>query len=78
LQEGIGFDAKIVAIADLMKGSLYHPDGLDLHQVLHTVKNTGRLDEYPSTPGLIRGWDSFQTIRQSNADTIVEMTFTDI
>lgn len=26
----------------------------------------------------MRGWDSFQTIRESNADTIVEVTFTDV
>lgn len=28
LRNGIGFDAKIVAISDVMKGSIYNPDGL--------------------------------------------------
>lgn len=42
------------------------------------MKETGRLDGYPESPSLIRGWDSFQTIRESNADTIIEMTFTDV
>ncbi|MEW9667445.1 homoserine dehydrogenase [Ammoniphilus sp. 3BR4] len=78
LQQELGFDAKIVAISDLMKGSLYHPKGLDLNAALDAVKETGKLDAYPDTPGLIRGWDSFQTIRESNADTIVEITFTDV
>jgi homoserine dehydrogenase len=73
-----GLDAKIVAISDVMKGSLYHPEGLNIAEVLQVVKETGKLDEYSDQPGLIRGWDSFQTIRESNADTIVEITFTDV
>jgi homoserine dehydrogenase len=78
LSSGVGFDGKIVAISDMLKGSLYHPEGLDLAQALKVVRETGKLDEYPDTPGLIRGWDSFQTIRESNAETIVEITFTDV
>ncbi|MBH0332707.1 homoserine dehydrogenase [Brevibacillus brevis] len=78
LYANVGFEAKVVAISDLMKGSLYHPDGLDLSLALRIVGETGSLQGYPDTPGLIKGWDSFQTIRESNADTIVEMTFTDI
>lgn len=73
-----GFDAKIVAISDLMKGSIYDPEGLDIREALKAVKETGKFDAYPDTPGLVRGWDSFQTIRESNADTIVEITFTDV
>lgn len=30
LRSGLGLDAKIVAISDVMKGSLYHPEGLDI------------------------------------------------
>lgn len=78
LRRGLDFDAKIVAISDVMKGSLYHPEGLDILHALQAVKEMGKLDHYPETPGLIRGWDSFQTIRESNADTIVEVTFTDV
>lgn len=78
LENELGFDTKVVAISDLMKGSIYHPEGLDLKEALKAVKETGKLDAYPDSPGLIRGWDSFQTIRDSNADTIVEITFTDV
>lgn len=78
LRNGIGFDAKIVAISDVMKGSIYNPDGLDITEVLRVVKEMGKLDGYPESPSLIRGWDSFQTIRESNADTIIEITFTDV
>lgn len=73
-----GFEAKVVAISDFRKGSLYHPQGLDLEVVLETVQTTGSLDGYPNTDGLITGWDSLQTIMQSNADTIVEVSYTDV
>lgn len=78
LRSGYNFDAKIVAISDVMKGSLYDPKGLDLSLALQAVKETGKLDSYPETPSLVRGWDSFRTIRESNADTVVEITFTDV
>jgi homoserine dehydrogenase len=78
LRSGFNFDAKIVAISDVMKGSLYDPKGLDLSLALQAVKETGKLDSYPETPSLVKGWDSFQTIRESNADTVVEITFTDV
>jgi homoserine dehydrogenase len=78
LQEKLGFEAQIVAISGLSKGSLYHPDGLDTAKLLEVVKRTGKLDEYPDTPGLQRGWDSLKTIQESNADSIVEVSYTDI
>ncbi|ATG75505.1 homoserine dehydrogenase [Zobellella denitrificans] len=77
LREGLGFDARIVAVSDLMKGSLYHPHGLDIPELLKAVRTTGSLDSYPDEPGLVRGRDSFDTIRESNADTVVELTYTD-
>jgi len=78
LRRQFGLDANIVAISDVMKGSIYHPEGLNIAEVLQVVKETGKLDAYPDTPGLVRGWDSYQTIRESNAHTIVEITCTDV
>jgi len=78
LRRGIGFDAQVVAVSDLMKGSLYHSAGLDVAKLLEVVQETGNLDDYPDSPELQRGRDSFQTICESNADTIVEVSFTDI
>ncbi|AJY74379.1 homoserine dehydrogenase [Paenibacillus beijingensis] len=78
LVQDTGFQPKVVAISDKMKGAVYNPDGLDLSEVLRAVKETGTLDAYPEESGLIRGWDSFQTITETNADTIVELTFTDV
>ncbi|WP_017729413.1 homoserine dehydrogenase [Halalkalibacterium ligniniphilum] len=78
LMEQVHFKGEIVAISDMMKGSLYHPEGLNIEKALEIVNETGKLDAYPDTPGLIRGLDSFQTITETNAQTIVEVTFTDV
>jgi homoserine dehydrogenase len=78
LRNSLGFDAQIVAISDFRKGAIYDPEGLDISKALEAVKNNGSLEDYPQTEGLIRGWDSYQTIRNCNADTIVEITYTDV
>ncbi len=78
LRQTLGFEAQIVAVADLLKGSVYHPDGLDIATLLEVVQRTGQLADYPATPGLVRGWDSLTTIRNSNAATVVEVSYTDI
>ena len=72
------FEAQIVAISDLRKGAIYHPNGLDINLVLKTLKETGNLEDYPPTSGLVKGWDSLTTIRESNADTIIEVSYTDV
>ncbi|WP_223635950.1 homoserine dehydrogenase [Planococcus sp. 4-30] len=72
------FEAQIVAISDLRKGAIYHPNGLDINVILKTLKETGNLEDYPQTSGLIKGWDSLTTIRESNADTIIEVSYTDV
>ncbi|MFN8421704.1 MAG: homoserine dehydrogenase [Anaerolineae bacterium] len=71
-----GFEAKIVAVATLRKGSLYHPDGLDL-KALIAAAQTGNFNAYPDTAGLVRGLDPLATIRETNADVIAENTYTD-
>ncbi|MDA8351674.1 MAG: homoserine dehydrogenase [Firmicutes bacterium] len=78
LREKEGYMARITAISDAMKGALYHPEGLDLVQVFRSLEQTGTLDAYPDTPGLKRGWDSLKTIEDTNADVVVEVTFTDV
>jgi homoserine dehydrogenase len=78
LGDTLGFEAQIVAVSDLLKGAIYHPDGLDMATLLEVVQETDKLDNYPDSPGLKRGWDSLKTIRESNADSIVEVSYTDI
>jgi len=78
LKQNEEFEASIVAISDVMKGSIYHPNGLDIETVLRVVKETGNLENYPHEPGLMTGWDSLTTIRETNADTIIEVSYTDV
>lgn len=78
LRDTLGFEAQIVAVSDMLKGAVYHPNGLNAAALLEAVRRAGNLNAYPDTPGLERGWDSLKTIRQSNADTIVEVSYTDV
>jgi homoserine dehydrogenase len=75
LSEKYGFDYDVVAITDIMKGSVYDKNGLDIKKILNLVKSDKKLDEYPYG---VKGLDSLSTITDTNADTIVEVTFTDV
>lgn len=75
LKEKYDFTWTVVAISDIMKGSVYDKKGLDMKKVLDLVKKGKKLDEYPTG---LKDWDSLKTIRDSDADTIVEVTFTDV
>jgi homoserine dehydrogenase len=77
LKQRYGFEGQIVAVSDMQKGAAYHPDGLDIRQLLAAAQ-TGKLENYPASAGLVRGLDSLQTVRQSNADAMVEVTYTNI
>jgi len=70
-----GFNWTVVAISDLMKGSVYDENGLDMKKILDLVKSGKKLDEYPNG---VKDLDSIATIKETNADTIVEVTFTDV
>ncbi|MFB5189188.1 homoserine dehydrogenase [Alicyclobacillus fastidiosus] len=78
VRQEMGEDVQVVAISDAIKGSVYNPDGLDLALVLDVVKRTGSLESYPDERSTQKGWDSLKTIRETNADTIVEVTFTNV
>lgn len=69
------FHWSIVAISDIIKGSVYDEKGLDMKSVLELVKKGKKLDEYPKG---IKGLNSIDTIKKTNADTIVEVTYTDV
>jgi homoserine dehydrogenase len=69
------FHYTVVAISDIMKGSVYDKNGLDMVKILDLVKREKNLNEYPTG---IKGMDSLTTIKETNADTIIEVTFTDV
>jgi homoserine dehydrogenase len=69
------FNYTIVAISDTIKGSVYDENGLDMERILDIVKNKKKLEEYPTG---IKGMDSLSTIKETNSDTIIEVTYTDV
>ncbi|WP_054635727.1 homoserine dehydrogenase [Thalassobacillus sp. C254] len=78
LKDEFGTDFQVVSICDLYKGSLHDPNGLQLDKVMDGLKEDGNFDRYPDSPDLVRGMDSMETIEASNADTMIEITFTDV
>lgn len=75
LKERFGYEFSVVAVSDKMKGSVYDENGLDLQKLLDLVKSTGKIEDYPRG---IKGWDSIKTITETNANLIVEVSWTDI
>jgi homoserine dehydrogenase len=74
LAKEYGFEYSVVAVSDFVKGSAYDPKGLDLARLLALAKENG-ISKYP---GAQTGWNAVDTIVKSNADVVVEATFTDI
>lgn len=70
-----GAQFQIVAISDFVKGSLYDPDGLDIDALLHAVREGGGLEIVNAK---FKGWDAQRTIAETNADVVLEMSYTDL
>lgn len=75
LRERYGMNWKVVAISDFKLGSIANGKGIDITQVLETIQNGGRIDDIEA-PG--QGWDVLTMIEQSNANTLLEVTYTDV
>ena len=75
LKKQHGFEYSIVAVSDIQKGSVYDEKGLDPRKLLSLIEESGTIEGYPQG---IKGWDSLKTIKESNADVIVELSFTNI
>ena len=68
-------DLRIVAVSDPLKGSVYEPDGLDPAALLDAVLAGRSLETLKAES---HGWDAHKTIVASNADAIVELSYTDL
>ncbi len=75
LGERYGLDCEVVAVSDIKRGSVYEPDGLDVGELLRLVKASNRIDGYR---GGTKGMDSMRTIRETNADVVVEAAWTNL
>ncbi|MFC1527749.1 homoserine dehydrogenase [Candidatus Neomarinimicrobiota bacterium] len=76
LKSKYGFEARIVAISDVIKGAVYCKEGLDIQQCLNLAKSGKSLEAYDNN--CEKGWDSIRTIKETNADIICELTYTDV
>jgi homoserine dehydrogenase len=75
LAERFGGPLRLVAVCDLLKGVVYAPEGLNPITLLEAVEQTGNLK---GLPGVQKDWDALTTIRESDADVIVELSYTDL
>jgi homoserine dehydrogenase len=67
-----GADFELVAVSDINRGSIYHPAGLEPELLLRNADDLERID----APH--KGWDSVETIVETNADVVLEMAYTDL
>lgn len=75
LKNTYGLEFSVVAISDPIKGSVYQEGGLDLKKILSIVEEEGKIDNYDQG---VKGWDSLKTVKESNANVIVEVSPTNI
>lgn len=75
LAKRYGARFQIVAVSDLYKGSVYDPAGLDARALLDAVAADNTLE---SVDAQHTGWDAVEMIEQSNANVVVELSFTDL
>lgn len=79
LRDAFGFEAKVVAISDKLKGTLLVPGGIDIPSVLDLLGRGRSLSEYPKAlPAQVEPLDPLDMIERTDADIIAEMTYTDI
>jgi homoserine dehydrogenase len=75
LRQDFGIGAQIVAVSDPVLGCKYDPQGLSPADLLEAVRTTGSIKGVPAPHS---GMDSLHTIRETNADVIVELSPTDL
>lgn len=75
LGDKYGLDCEIVAVSDIRRGSVYDPKGLDVGELLRLVKESNSVDGYR---GGTKGMDATRTIRETNADVVLEAAWTNL
>ncbi len=75
LRQAYGLDWRVVGIADMLKGSCYHRDGIDLADALARV---GRGESLAACPEGGCDWDAKTMIERGDAEVMLEATYTDI
>ena len=78
LKKMYDFDWEIVAISDMLKGSLASSEPLDIEKILKLAESGKSIEEYSGPGKLVKGLDALVTIQTCDADIVCEMTYTDI
>ncbi len=73
LKRDYGFEFELVAVCDMLKGSVRNGNGLDAAKLLKLA--SGTLDGYP---GGVKGEDALTMIANSNATIVIEASYTDL
>ena len=76
LKSKYDLEVNIVAISDVLKGAVYCNNGLDVRQCLDLTEAGHSLENYKGN--CEKGWDSIRTIKETNADIICELAYTDV
>lgn len=76
LKNNYNFEWEVVAISDMLKGSVYSPTGLDIPKILEIVKNGKSIEDYSGDAE--KGLNAIDTINKCNADIVCELSYTDI
>ncbi len=74
LRDRFGFEFKLIAIADPIKGNAYSDEGLDLNHIIELVDKKGSIWDYPGE----KDFDSITLAKEMDIDIIVEATPTNI
>jgi len=77
LESRFDFEPVLVGVADMVKGSILVPDGIDIQEFIEHLKSQGTVNDFPAD-GAIVGLNSLDMIKEADADIMVEVTFTDI
>jgi len=72
LKNKYDFEFDIVAVSDLHFGNVYNPQGLNVNELLEKGSK-----KTPFSTDL-KEWDNLTMIKESNATTILELTYTDL
>lgn len=74
LKENYNISLSVVGIGDMLKGSIYNADGIDLTAALKAASSGGKLTDLTNQ----FDGDALALINRAEADMMVEMTYTDI
>ncbi len=75
LRRRFGFDYEVVAVADTIKGSVMSRRGLRLQKLLSLVQEKGSIKDYGKGR---KGLSPVETIAQTDANVLVETTWTNL